>query len=155
MSAVDITTVDELRKRIGENVTASEWLVVSQERIDRFANATDDHQWLHVDVERARRESPFGTTIAHGFLTLSLISVLLRETVSVGDVSMAVNYGLGRVRFAAPVPAGSRIRARFAVRSVEPHRDGTKVVWNVVVERDSDEKTCCVADWIVLYHGLK
>ena len=130
----------------------SDWLEVSQERIDRFAEATGDHQWLHVDAARAARESPYGATIAHGFLTLSLMSALLRQTVSFDAGRMAVNYGLNRVRFTAPVIGGSRIRGRFTAASVEEGEQSTKVVWNVIVESDASDKPCCVAEWIVVYY---
>ena len=99
----------ELRTRVGNEVGTSDWLVVSQERIQAFADATGDHQWIHVDPDRARRETPFGSTIAHGFLTLSLVSALLRSALSIGGLRMAINYGLNRVRFVSPVPAGARL----------------------------------------------
>lgn len=129
----------------------SDWIVVSQEQIDLFADATDDHQWLHVDPVRAAAESPYGGTIAHGFLTLSLISSLLRRAVTFDDVGMAVNYGLNRVRFVAPVVAGTRIRGHFATQSVEEKDRSTKVTWKVTIERENG-KPCCVAEWIVLYY---
>lgn len=122
----------------------SDWIVVSQERINQFADATGDHQWIHVDAAR-------GPTIAHGFLTLSLMSTLLRDTVSMPG-SRAVNYGLNRVRFIAPVPAGSSIRGRFAPASVEESEASTKVTWNVTIEREGGQKPCCVAEWIVVYY---
>jgi len=130
----------------------SDWLLVSQERIDAFAAATDDRQWLHVDVERAKRDSPYGGTIAHGFLTLSLISLMLRETVRFEGARMAVNYGLNRVRFVAPVPAGSRIRGRFRAVTTEETADrALKVTWAVMIEREGEAAPCCVAEWITLY----
>jgi acyl dehydratase len=130
----------------------SDWMVVSQEQIRLFADATGDHQWIHVDPDRAKSESPYGATVAHGFLTLSLIATLLRETADVEGVRMSVNYGLNRVRFTAPVIAGSRIRGRFVPASVEESEDGVKVVWSVTVERERSDKPCCVAEWIVVYH---
>lgn len=135
---------------IPENAV-SDWIVVSQEQIGMFADATGDHQWLHVDPARAARESPYGGTIAHGFLTLSLISTMLRDAAAIEGVKMAVNYGLNRVRFLAPVVAGSRIRGRFTAASIEEKRDATKVIWKVTIEREND-KPCCVAEWIVLYY---
>lgn len=131
----------------------SDWLTISQERVDAFAEATDDRQWIHVDPERARRDGPYGGTVAHGFLTLSLISSLLRSAVPVGSVRMGINYGLNRVRFPAPVVVGSRIRGRFRVEAVEESDDGVKVTWSVVVEREGATKPCCVAEWITMYHG--
>ncbi len=143
--------LEQLRTRIGEEVAVSDWQTILQERIDQFAQTTGDHQWLHVDIIRAKKESPYGATVAHGFLTLSLIGSLLRGVLSIQGVQMAVNYGLDRVRFPASVPAAARIRGRFTVQSVEPYRDAIKVVWHVIVEREVDEKTCCVAEWVVLY----
>lgn len=144
--------VDRLEEQLGTEGAVSHWFAVGQERIDRFADATDDHQWLHVDQKRARKESPYETTIAHGFLTLSLIGTLLRDAVSIDGTDMAVNYGVDRVRFTAAVPAGSRIRGRFRVKRAAPARGAMKVVWSVTVERESDERPCCVADWTVLYY---
>ncbi len=130
----------------------SDWIVVSQEQIRLFADATGDDQWLHVDRRRAESESPYGAAIAQGFLTLSLISLLLRQTDALEGVRMAVNYGLNRVRFTAPVIAGSRIRGRFVVASVEESEAALKVVWNVTVECEQSAKPACFAEWIVLYH---
>ena len=147
-----LTTLDELREQIGRELAVSDWFTVSQEGIDRFAEATGDDQWLHVDVERAARESPYGATIAHGFFTLSLIGTLLRDAIALEGVGMSVNYGLNRVRFMAPVIAGSRIRGRFVVASVEESGKAVQVVWRVTVERESGSKPCCVAEWIALYY---
>jgi acyl dehydratase len=129
----------------------SDWITVSQDTIDKFAEVTGDTQWIHVDSERSARESPFGTTIAHGFLTLSLMGSLLRKAVPLDDAGMSINYGLNRVRFISPVTAGSRIRGRFAVVSTNETADALKVVWNVTIESESVDKPCCVAEWIVLY----
>ena len=130
----------------------SDWMVVSQDQIQKFADATCDPQWIHVDPARAERESPFGGTIAHGFLTLSLIGALLRKTGAFDDFRMSVNYGLNRVRFTAPVLAGSRIRGRFVAASVEEKDESVKVVWSVTVEREESATPCCIAEWIVLYY---
>jgi acyl dehydratase len=130
----------------------SDWMVVSQEQIQKFADATGDQQWIHVDSARAERESPFGGTIAHGFLTLSLIGALLRKTKALDEFRMSVNYGLNRVRFTAPVLTGSRIRGRFEASSVEEKNESVKVVWSVTVEREESSTPCCVAEWIVLYY---
>jgi acyl dehydratase len=127
-------------------------MVVSQDQIQKFADATCDPQWIHVDPARAERESPFGGTIAHGFLTLSLVGALLRKTAAFDDFRMSVNYGLNRVRFTAPVLSGSRIRGRFVAASVEEKDDAVKVVWSVTVEREESSTPCCVAEWIVLYY---
>jgi acyl dehydratase len=131
----------------------SGWVEITQERILRFAEATEDRQWIHLDAIRAARESPYGTTVAHGFLTLSLLPHLLREAVQIEGVAMGVNYGLNRVRFVAPVPAGSRIRGRFAVASTEPAGAATRVTWNVTVECDAAAKPCCVAEWVTMYYA--
>jgi len=130
----------------------SDWMVVSQDQIQKFADATCDPQWIHVDPARAERESPFGGTIAHGFLTLSLIGALLRKTKALDEFRMSVNYGMNRVRFTAPVLSGSRIRGRFDAASIEENRDAVKVVWSVTVEREESATPCCVAEWIVLYY---
>jgi acyl dehydratase len=133
------------------NTAVSDWMLVSQDRVDRFADATDDRQWIHVDPQRASADSPYGAPVAHGFLTLSLLSPLLRGAVPPEGLRMSVNYGLDRVRFIAPVVVGSRIRGRFEAASVEESADATKVIWHVTVESDAGGKPCCVADWIVLY----
>jgi acyl dehydratase len=130
----------------------SDWMVVSQDQIQKFADATCDPQWIHVDPARAERESPFGGTIAHGFLTLSLIGALLRKTKALDEFRMSVNYGMNRVRFTAPVLSGSRIRGRFDAASIEEKEDTVKVVWSVTVEREESATPCCVAEWIVLYY---
>ena len=130
----------------------SDWIVVSQEQIKLFADATGDHQWVHVARGRAESESPYGAIVAHGFLTLSLISPLLRQTEVLEGVRMTVNYGLNRVRFTAPVVAGARIRGRFVPVSVEESEAALKVVWNVTVECEQSAKPACVAEWIVLYY---
>ena len=126
----------------------SPWVEVSQERIDTFAKAIDDFQWIHVDPARAK-DSPFGGTIAHGFLTLSLLSYLSERTFSFADRRMGVNYGLNRVRFTAPVPGGSRVRARFTLAKYEPlDGNGVQVTWNTVVEIEGSPKPALVAEWI-------
>jgi len=140
--------IRELESRVGEEVAVSPWLEVSQERIDTFARAIEDFQWIHVDRERAR-SSPYGGTIAHGFLTLSLLSHLSEMTFSFADRRMGVNYGLNRVRFTAPLPSGSRVRARFTLAKYEKiEGGGVQVTWNTVVEREGSEKPVLVAEWI-------
>jgi acyl dehydratase len=151
---ITIADLAHLRDHVGREVGTGDWVVVTQERIDAFADATGDHQWIHVDAERAAVESPYGTTIAHGFLTLSLISALMRNAVSVGGVGITINYGLNRVRFVSPVPAGAQIRARIALLEVHDTSDGAQATWRVTVERESAEKPSLVADWVVrYYHG--
>jgi acyl dehydratase len=140
-----------LAGRAGEEIGISEWLEISQARIDRFADATDDHQWIHVDPQRAAADSPFQTTVAHGFLTLSLVPTLLRATIRL-PARMSLNYGSNRVRFMSPVPAGSRVRGRFTVVQVQNLPDALQVTWGVVVERQSGTKPSCVAEWVVRYY---
>jgi acyl dehydratase len=143
-----LPTIRDLAGRVGEEVAVSPWVEVNQERIDTFARAIDDPQWIHVDRERAR-QSPFGGTIAHGFLTLSLLSHLSERTFSFSDRKMGVNYGLNRVRFTSPVPSGSRVRARFTLLKYEPiENNGVQVTWNAVVEIEGVQKPALVAEWI-------
>lgn len=149
---ITIATLAELRARVGQEIGASDWLVLDQQRINAFAEATGDHQWIHVDAERAGRETPFGSTIAHGFLTLSLMSALMRNTVSIGGLRMIINYGLNRVRFVSPVPSGSRVRARVALAAVEDVKDATQATWNITVEREGGDKPSVVAEWLVRYY---
>jgi acyl dehydratase len=149
---IEITDISALRARVGDEIAVSDWLPITQERIQQFADATGDHQWIHLDVERAARESPFRTTIAHGFLTLSLVSVLLRDAIRIGGLRLAVNCGLNRVRFTSPVPAGSRVRARIAPASIGDVAGGTQVIWTVTIEREGGDKPCCVLEWIVRYY---
>ena len=147
MSSVRPTSIRELEARVGQEIGVSPWLEVTQARIDTFAKAIDDFQWIHVDRERAKT-SPYGGTIAHGFLTLSLLSHLAESTFSFSDRKMGVNYGLNRVRFTAPVPSGSRVRARFTLAGFEKLDFGVQVTWNTVVEREGSEKPVLVAEWI-------
>jgi acyl dehydratase len=149
---IHVSDLLALRSRLGEELGVSGWVAVTQDRIRQFAEATGDPQWIHVDVDRAATESPFKTTIAHGFLTLSLLSPLLRDAIHVDGQRLAVNCGLNRVRFTAPVPAGSRIRARIAAASVAEISDGIQVVWGATIEREGLDKPCCVAEWIVRYY---
>ena len=149
MPTLTIATPQQLKDLVGKEVVVSDWLEVTQERIDRFAEAIDDRQWIHVDRKRAVAESPFGTTIAHGFLTLSLLSALLAESLKFAHVRMGVNYGLNRVRFTAPVPAGAKVRGRFTLQAIEDIPDnGVQMTWAVIVERDGGDKPCLVAEWL-------
>jgi acyl dehydratase len=152
MPVTPIESIAQLAEHVGQEVGASDWLEVSQERINQFADTTEDRQWIHIDVERAKRESPFKETIAHGFLSLSLLSVLGKNTISVGGVRMGINYGLNRVRFVSPVPAGALIRARFTLAMVEEIKGGVQATWDVTVERDGGSKPCFVAEWLVRYY---
>ncbi|MEY8565592.1 MaoC family dehydratase [Corynebacterium sp.] len=137
--------IEELRAAVGEHLGHSDWVEVDQGRIDKFAEATGDHQWIHVDPERAKN-GPFGSTIAHGYLTLSLIPMLVWQIYTVEGTTMGVNYGAEKVRFPAPVPVGSRVRAGVEVLSVEPGGGGERVVTRVTVEREGGDRPVCVAD---------
>jgi acyl dehydratase len=142
----------QLRDFIGRDLGVTDWVAIPQERIDQFAAAVGDRQWIHVDVERAQRESPYGTTVAHGFLTLSLLTQFIAQTVRIRGLKMGVNYGLNRVRFPAPVCAGSRVRGRVELQSVREFEGGAEPTFIVTVECDGAEKPCCVAEWIVRYY---
>ena len=141
-----IASLDELKALVGQEVAVSDWTEITQERVDQFAHATGDLQWIHIDVERAAKESPFGGTVAHGFLTLSLLPKLMADAISMPDVKMAVNYGLNKVRFPAPVPVGSRLRARLTLVAVEDITGGAQVTWLVTTEREGSDKPVCVAE---------
>jgi acyl dehydratase len=145
---LELGSFRDLKDRVGREVVVSDWLEMTQERIDRFADATGDRQWIHVDAERARKESPFGAPIAHGFLTLSLLSKFLNESVRFTESKMGVNYGFNRLRFTAPVPVGARIRARLTVKRVEELQGGVQVTWAVTLEREGSEKPCLIAEWL-------
>jgi acyl dehydratase len=143
----EIADIAELESLTGQEVAVSDWLEVTQERIDAFADATGDHQWIHVDVERCRRESPFRTTIAHGFLTLSLIPQFSFQTLSIRQsFLMSINYGLNRVRFINPVRAGARIRSRHQLMELSGVRGGWQTRWQVTIEIEGQEKPACVAE---------
>lgn len=150
--AIEIGSISSLRERLGQELAVSDWLEVTQERIDQFADATEDRQWIHVDTVRAAHELPQKTTIAHGFLTLSLVSALARRAMSFSGVTMAINYGVNRVRFVSPLGAGSRVRGHFIPLAAEDVEGGVQVTWKVVVEREGGDKPCCVAEWLVRYH---
>jgi acyl dehydratase len=147
-----IKTLDELQGFAGREIAVTDWLEITQERINQFADATDDHQWIHTDAERAQRESPYGTTIAHGFLTLSLVPQFLKEAVQLQDLRMAINYGLNRVRFPSAVLAGSRIRAHIVLQSMRDVSDSTEAVFSITVENEGSDKPCCVAEWLARYY---
>jgi len=152
MAACVVESVEELNRLVGKEIGVSEWMVVNQERIRLFAEATEDRQWIHLDAERAKRESPFGTTIAHGFLTLSLISHLMQQTVQVrGGFRLVVNYGLNRVRFPAPVYGDSRIRGHFTLASFKDRGDSYETILACTVECEGREKPACSAEWVVRY----
>ncbi|MFD0418193.1 MaoC family dehydratase [Streptomyces sp. NPDC127108] len=146
------TSAEELRAAVGEQLGHSDWLAVDQKRIDLFADATGDHQWIHVDPERAAA-GPFGTTIAHGYLTLSLLPVLVPQVLRVEGMKMGLNYGTNKVRFPSPVPVGSRVRGTAVLTSVEETKDGgVQVTAAVTVEREDGDKPACVAESVSRYY---
>lgn len=148
-----LASVNELKDHVGREIGVTDWFPVTQERIQQFADATGDHQWIHVDVERARRESPFKTTIAHGFLTLSLLPQFMPQVLKItGGMRMGINYGLNRLRFVSPARAGARIRARFTLQSLKDFGEGAELVYLVTVEGENAEKPICVAEWVVRYY---
>jgi acyl dehydratase len=147
MAVVEAQGIEGIKALIGKEIGPGEWREVTQEQIDAFADLSGDHQWIHVDVERARHESPFGTTIAHGNLTLSMIDGFRLDLISSSGFALGVNYGWNKVRFPAPVPAGSRVRARAAVMSVEDVGGGWwQVVTKFTVDLEGSDKPCCVAE---------
>jgi len=149
-----VETPQSLREFVGREIGLTDWFTVTQDRIQQFAEATEDHQWIHLDRERAQRESPFGGTIAHGFLTLSLLSHFLKQAFQIhSGVRMGVNYGLNRVRFPAPVRSGSQIRARVTLQSLKELSGGVEAVFGVSVEGENSAKPCCVAEWVVRYYS--
>jgi acyl dehydratase len=139
--------IRELESRVGQEIAQSPWVEIAQERIDLFAKATEDFQWIHVDPERAK-SSPFGGTVAHGFLTLSMLPKLIESTFEFSDRKMGVNYGLNKVRFTAPVPAGAKIRGRFTLSKYEKLEGGVQTTWNVTLEREGGDKPVMVAETI-------
>lgn len=149
---IEIQSLAALREQIGQEIAVSDWFEVTQERITQFAEATEDRHWMHVDAARAAAESPFRTPIAHGFLTLSLVTVLAWRTMTFRGIRLAINYGVDRVRFVSSVPAGSRIRGRFAPLAVDEVRGGVQVTWGVTIEREGGERPCCIAEWVVLFY---
>jgi acyl dehydratase len=141
-------TVQQLPEFVGRQWTSG-WIEMTQDRITRFAEVTEDRQWIHVDADRAATDSPYGSTIAHGFLTLSLISHLMRDSVRIVGGRMNINYGLNKVRFPSAVPSGARVRGRFTLQQVEPAGDALQATWAGVIEREGSDKPCCVAEWLV------
>jgi acyl dehydratase len=145
-------TIDELRSMAGREIGVSEWIEVTQDRIALFAEAAGDHQWIHTDPQRARRESPYGATVAPGFLTLSLLSELSRGAFTVqGDFRLRLNYGLDRVRFPAPVRAGARVRARFTLKEIAGIPGGVQLTLLATVETEDGGRPAAYAEWILRY----
>lgn len=145
----EVGTIGELASLAGQEVAVSRWIEMTQQRIATFADATEDHQWIHVDAERARRESPFGAPVAHGFLTLALLPAMLESALKVRELRMIINYGVNKVRFPAPVLAGSRVRGRFTLVSAEPVADGTQFTWLALVEAEGQPKPACAAELVI------
>jgi acyl dehydratase len=153
MPPLVVETLQSLKDFVGREIAATDWFTMTQDRINRFAEATEDRQWIHVDVERARKESPHGATIAHGFLTLSLVSRFMKEAIQIrSGLRLAVNYGLNRVRFPFPVRAGSKIRARIGLLSLKELPDALEATFSVTMEVENSDKPCCVAEWVVRYY---
>jgi len=148
MALVTFEDLTALERAVGTRVAQSEWIAVTQPMIDEFADVTGDHQWIHVDVDRAARESPYRTTIAHGFLTLSLLSRLIGSSIALPSRRLSLNYGFERVRFIAPVPVDSEIRATFSVDHFKPTDTGAQVGWGVEVERRGSDKPVLAAVWL-------
>jgi acyl dehydratase len=147
MEPVQVEGIEELRELIGQELGPTEWVEVTQEDIDRFADVSRDHQWIHVDPERAAKESPYGTTVAHGNLTLSLIDGFRGQLIRQEGVKMGINYGWNKVRFPAPVPAGSKVRGTAEIQSVDELGDGwVQVATKFILEREGGEKPVCVAE---------
>jgi acyl dehydratase len=141
--------IEELRGLVGQEIAVGDWFTVTQDRINAFADVSQDHQWIHTDPERAKGESPFGTTVAHGFLTLSLLSYLHSRAVQInGNVRMSLNYGLNRVRFTSAVKSESRIRTRSVLKELSELPDGVRLTWSITVEIEGSPKPALVAEWL-------
>lgn len=141
-----LDSLDELRTLVGQQVATSDWLTITQQQVNLFADATGDHQWIHVDVEKAK-SGPFGAPIAHGFLTLSLIPKFFETALDIRNTRMGVNYGLNKVRFTAPVPVGSRLRAHMKLLACDPiEGNGMQMAWEVRIEREGSDKPVCIAE---------
>jgi acyl dehydratase len=154
MPPLVVSTPQSLKELVGREIEVTEWFPVAQERIALFAEATEDRQWIHLDRARAIQESPYGTTIAHGFLTLSLVSHFMKSAIQIqSGVRLAVNYGLNRVRFPAAVRADSRVRARVALLTLKELSDSVEVTYGVTIECEQSEKPACVAEWILRYYS--
>ena len=154
MPTLVLESLQSLKDYIGREIATTGWLAVTQGRIQQFADATDDRQWIHIDPERARHESPYGAAIAHGFLTLSLMSYFLRDAIQLpSNVRQTINCGLNRVRFPAPVRAGDKIRARVRLQSCRELPDSLEAIFDVTIESEGAEKPCCAAEWILRYYS--
>ena len=152
MKATRFSGIDDAKSRIGQEIGISDWLLIEQARVNGFADVTGDQQWIHVDVERAGRESPFGGPIAHGYLTLSLLAKFAGECIAVDGIKLAVNYGLNRVRFASPVKVGSRVRARFTLGAVEDIAGGAQMLWQATIDIEGNDKPACIAEMLTRWY---
>jgi len=146
-----VRTIEDAKALIGQEIGVTDWVLVDQQRIDRFAAATDDHQWIHVDTARARSEMPGGQTIAHGYLVLSLLPALMDKLVTMPTLQRAINYGLNKVRFKNPVPAGSRVRLRSVLLQAQKRAGALQVILENTIEIEGQAKPACVAEVIALY----
>ena len=144
-----IVRFDQLAGLVGREIGVSDWFLVNQPRIDGFAQATEDHQWIHVDPERCARESPFGAPVAHGFLTLSLLPAMLESAIRIDGMRMGLNYGLNKVRFPAPLPVDRRVRGRWTLGAAEPIEGGLQLNWAVTVESEGGSRPVCAAEFLV------
>lgn len=144
-----VRNVEELETLVGQEVGVSGWVDITQERVNAFGASTNDEQWIHTDPVRAAAESPFGGTVAHGFLTLSLLPGLLQDAVFMEDMRMGLNYGLDKVRFPAPVPVGSRVRGHVVLASISPVAGGHQLAWEITVECEGSDKPACVAQFLM------
>jgi acyl dehydratase len=152
MKATRFAGIADAKAMLGQEIGVSDWMLIDQERVNGFAQVTGDQQWVHVDVERARRESPFGGPIAHGYLTVSLLAKFAGECIAVDGIRLAVNYGLNRVRFAAPVKVGSCIRARFVLAAVDDIDGGAQMQWLATIEIEGGEKPACIAEMLTRWY---
>ena len=148
MQRAELQRIDELADMVGQTVYISDWIEVTQEMIDHFAAATGDYQWLHVDVERARRESPYGCTIAHGHLTAALIARFAQTSLTIAEKKSGLNYGSNKIRYLAPVKVGSRVRGVAQLIKYEEIKNGAQLYWNTIVEIDGEERPACIAETI-------
>ena len=149
-----LENIEELKTLVGQEIGISEWTTISQDRINKFADATGDHQWIHIDVERAKNELPGGTTIAHGFLTLSLLPKLAQEIYKVKGLRHSLNYGSDRIRFTAPVPAESRVRGRYKLKSTENVKDnGVKIIGEMTIEIEGRDRPACIVESISIVYS--
>ncbi|MBU3619389.1 MaoC family dehydratase [Polynucleobacter sp. JS-Fieb-80-E5] len=153
MHKIKLGSLNELKDLVGKQLPPSDWQVITQERINLFAQAGGDEQWIHVDPARAAKESPFGVTVAHGFLTLSLLSRFFIDTVLIEGVTLSINYGVNKVRFTDPVLVNARVRAHFTLMSLEPFKGGVQITWNISMEQEGKERPCLIAEWVSRRYG--